>query len=128
MKTLAIRHCIVHTEAAALAGFLDKLGLPRRAINGCDGAGNDGAFAGAIFTAGDSWIEAWPDSPEMPACTMLQILVDDADAFATKARAEGLEVLGPTDVHGERIYFAQAPAGVRLTVQSALPSGEASPA
>lgn len=126
MKTLAIRHCIVHPEAAALAGFLDKLGLNRREMSDCDDATNNGAFSGAIFPAGDSWIEAWTASPEMPACTMLQIVVDDADAFATRARAEGLELIGPTDAHGERIYFAQAPGGVQLTVQSALPTGAAS--
>lgn len=127
MKTLAIRHCIVHPEAAALASFLDKLGLTRRTTADCDEAHNEGGFAGAIFPAGDSWIEAWTASAEMPACTMLQIVVDDADAFATKARSEGLDVIGPTDAHGERIYFAQAPGGVQLTVQSALPTAAVSP-
>lgn len=128
MKTLAIRHCVVHPEAADLACFLDKLGLARRAMDDCDNPTSDGAFAGAIFPTGDSWIETWPASPEMPACTMLQIVVDNADAFAAKARSEGLEVLGPTDAHGERIYFAQAPGGVQLTVQSALTSEEVRPA
>jgi hypothetical protein len=128
MKTLAIRHCVVHPEAADLAGFLDKLGLVRRPMGDCDSPTSDGAFAGAIFPAGDSWIEAWPTSPEMPACTMLQIVVDDADAFAAQARSQGLEVLGPTDAHGERIYFAQAPGGVQLTVQSALKSEDVRPA
>lgn len=125
MRVLAIRHCIVHSEAAAFAGFLDRLGLPRRRMPGCDDTGADGVFSGAVFPAGDSWIEAWPAGPEMPACTMLQVVVDDADAFAAYARGRGVEVAGPTDAHGERIYFANAPGGVQMSFQSALPSGAA---
>lgn len=121
MKVLAIRHCVVHPEAAALAGFLDRLGLIRRPMPGCDDAGPDAVFGGAVFPAGDSWIETWPAGPEMPAGTMLQVVVDDADAFAAHARAQGLEIAGPMDAHGERIYFASAPAGVQLSFQSAPP-------
>ena len=120
MKVLAIRHCVVHPEAAAFADFMDRLGLPRRRMPACDDAGPDAVFSGAVFPAGDSWIEAWPAGPEMPACTMLQIVVDDADAFAAHARRQGLEVTGPADAHGERIYFAMAPGGVQLSFQSAL--------
>lgn len=123
MKVLAIRHCLVHAEAAAFAGFLDRLGFPRRPVPGCDDGQSDGAFGGAVFPAGDSWIEAWPAGPEMPACTMLQVVVDDADAFAAHARKQGLGVAGPVHAHGECIYFATAPGGVQLSFQSALPAG-----
>lgn len=125
MKVLAIRHCLVHPEAAAFADFLDRLGLPRRQPSGCDDSVVEGEFAGAIFPAGDSWIEAWTAGPDMPACTMLQIVVDDADAFAAHARGQGLDVAGPTDAHGERIYFAMAPGGVQLSFQSTLSGREA---
>lgn len=125
MNVLAIRHCLVHPEAAAFAGFLDQLGLPRRRhhLPDCDDGQADGAFSGAVFPAGDSWIEAWPAGPEMPACTMLQVVVDDADAFAAHARKQGIDVAGPTDAHGERIYFVTAPGGVQLSFQSTLPAG-----
>jgi hypothetical protein len=121
MKVLAIRHCVVHPEAAALAAFLDRLGMPRRPMPDCAPDAESTGFGGAIFPAGESWVEVWPAGPEMPACTMLQIVVDDADRFAAHARSGGLEISGPTDAHGERIYFATTPGGVQLSFQSALP-------
>ena len=54
----------------------------------------------------------------MPACTMLQLVVDDADAWAARARENGLDPHGPMDAHGERIYFLQAPTGLPVTFQS----------
>ena len=57
----------------------------------------------------------------MPAGIMLQIEVDDADAFAAHAKANGLEAQGPMDAHGERIYFFKAPTGLQVSFQSKLP-------
>jgi hypothetical protein len=121
MKVLGIRFSSVSPEAADLARFFDALGLARRPMGG-DAPPGGAAFEGAVFPAGDSWIEMWPAGPQMPAHTMLQLLVDDADAFAAHARERGLDPKGPTDAHGERIYFIQAPTGLRLSFQSALPA------
>ncbi len=118
MKVLAIRYCTVDPEAQALASFFDKLGMKRRAMD--DGDDESAAFSGAVFPAGDSWIELWPDGPDMPAGTMLQIVVDDADAFAENARKNGLEPQGPMDAHGERIYFIATPTGLQMSFQSKL--------
>ncbi len=115
MKVLSIRFCQVSDKARELAGFFDKLGLPQRDMGACEGAD----FSGAIYPAGDSWIEIWQAGNEMPAGTMLQVVVDDADAFAEHARSNGLEPQGPMDAHGERIYFLQAPGGLQVAFQSA---------
>ena len=117
MKVLGIRFCAVSAEGEKLARFLgDGLGLPQRPLPEARGA-----FAGAVFPAGDSWIEIWQKGPDMPAGIMLQIVVDDADAWAARARANGLAPQGPTDAHGERIYFLSAPTGLQMSFQSALP-------
>ena len=116
MKVLGIRFCSVTADAEAHAKFLDNLGLPRKNL-GHDVA--DG-FAGAIFPAAESWIEIWPEGPDMPAGTMLQVLVDDADAFAAHARKNGIEPHGPIDAHGEHIYYVQAPSGLQMSFQSKL--------
>lgn len=55
----------------------------------------------------------------MPAGVMLQLMVDDADAFAAHAKGQGLELQRPMDAHGERIYFLKAPWGRRVSFQSA---------
>ncbi len=114
MEVLGIRFCTVSVDAEAIAGFLgDGLGLPKKAVGEADAA-----FSGAIFPAGESWIEVWPKAEGMPAGTMLQIIVDDADAWAEQARANGLQPSGPTDEHGERIYFLSAPGGMPVSFQS----------
>lgn len=116
MNVTGIRFCTVSDEAEELAGFFrGGLGLPEREME----SGTD-EFCGAIFPAGDSWIEIWKKGPDMPAGTMLQIVVDDADAVAEAARANGLEPSGPMDAHGERIYFIEAPGGLQVSFQSAL--------
>jgi hypothetical protein len=114
----------VSQEAEDLAGFLDGvLGLPKKDL-GNHGLLEGPDFAGAVFPTGEgSWIEVWPELEGMPAGFLLQIVVDDADAWAERARKAGVEPQGPTDAHGERIYFFQAPAGLPITVQSALPAG-----
>ena len=56
----------------------------------------------------------------MPAGIMLQVEVEDADALAAVARAQGLEPKGPVEAHGERIYYLLAPGGLAMTFQSKL--------
>ena len=117
MEVIGIRFCSVAEEAADLAAFLSKVGLPQRDL----GATESDSFSGAVFPAGDSWVEVWQKGPDMPEGVMLQVVVDDADAFAEHARSNGLEPHGPMDAHGERIYFLQAPTGLQMSFQSALP-------
>ena len=119
MQVLGIRFCSVSDEAAELAGFLDALGLARRPM---EDDGNPDSFCGAVFPAGESWIEIWQKGPEMPEGIMLQVVVDDADAFAEHARSNNLEPQGPMDAHGERIYFLEAPGGLQMSFQSSLPA------
>lgn len=121
MQVLGIRFCTVTPEAEALAGFLDALGLGRRDFG--EAPSTDG-FPGAVFAAGDhSWIEAWAPLDGLPEGIMLQIVVDDADAFAARARAGGLDPQGPMDAEGERIYFLTAPSGLAVSVQAKLAAG-----
>lgn len=116
MQVLGIRFCSVATEAEELASFLGAgLGLPERKMTD-----DDAPFSGAIFPAGESWIEVWPEVPGMPAGTMLQILVEDADAWAKNAKKNGLDPTGPVDDHGERIYYLNAPGGLSVSFQSKL--------
>lgn len=121
MEVLGIRFCSVTPEAASLAAVLDSLGLPRREMTDADSPGPEaGAFSGAVFPAGTGWIEVWPEGPDLPAGILLQIVVDDAAAFAAQAKQNGLDPQGPVDAHGERIYFLQAPSGLPITFQSVL--------
>ena len=114
MRARAIRFCSVTAQSEDLIRFFKEgLGLPAREAG-------DHAAEGAIFPAGESWIEVWKEGPGMPAGTMLQIVVDDADSLAQQARANGLEPQGPMDAHGERIYFLKAPTGLPVTFQSPL--------
>jgi hypothetical protein len=116
MRVLGIRFCSVSEDARSLADFLDKLGLPQRDM----GAADAETFMGAIFPAESSWIEVWQQGEGMPAGIMLQVIVDDADAFAEHARSNGLAPEGPMDMHGERAYFLEAPTGLKVSFQSAL--------
>lgn len=116
MQVLGIRFCSVSDEAEEVARFLGGgLGLPERKMTEAGAA-----FGGAVFPAGESWIEVWPEAPGMPAGIMLQIVVDDADAWADNARKNGLETSGPMDAHGERIYYLKAPGGLPIAFQSKL--------
>ncbi|RAL25115.1 hypothetical protein DL240_02560 [Lujinxingia litoralis] len=123
MKVLGIRFCQVSAEGRAQAEFLRKLGLAERAMERPEGVPPE-SFMGAIFPAGESWVEIWEEGEGMAAGTMLQVVVDDADAFAAHARQQGLSPQGPMDLHGERIYFASAPGGLQISFQSKLPEGE----
>jgi hypothetical protein len=120
MRVLGIRYATVAPNAEEMAGFFDQLGLPRMPLPNLPDVTWPEGFAGAIFPAGDSWIEIWPEGPEMPPGTMLQIVVDDAEAFAEHARRNGLFPEGPMDAHGERIFFLKAPDGTQISFQSAL--------
>ncbi|SLN67889.1 hypothetical protein [Roseisalinus antarcticus] len=75
---------------------------------------------GAIFTTDDqkSWVEVWHEGEGMPAGTMLQLVVEDADATAEEARRNGLSPQGPMEAHGERIYFLALPGGLHMSFQS----------
>ena len=119
MKVLGIRYCSVSPEASSLSAFFEALGLPKKDLSEF-GIGND-PFSGAVFPAGDSWIELWPQGPEMPAGVMLQVVVDNADDLAEIARSNGLQPEGPMDAHGERIYMLKAPTGLQISFQSRLP-------
>lgn len=122
MKVLGIRFCNVTPEAAALTECFEKLGLTRSAVDGGALKQDEALSGGAIFPTeeGNSWIEIWEASTELPRGVMLQIIVDDADAFAANAKENDLEVHGPIDEHGERIYFLKAPSGLAVSFQSCL--------
>jgi hypothetical protein len=121
VEVLGIRFCSVTQEAESLAAVFDSLGLPRREMSDESNLESETAeFSGAVFPAGTGWIEVWPEGPELPAGILLQIVVDDATAFAAHAKKHGLDPQGPVDAHGERIYFLQAPSGLPITFQSAL--------
>ena len=123
MKVLGIRFCKVakKEDAEGLAALLGENGLGLSASDFGEAEG----FQGAVFPVGDaapkgagSWIEIWPASEGMPEMTMLQIVVDDADAWAARAKENGLNVKGPDDAHGERIYYLEGPSGLPVSFQS----------
>ena len=115
MNVLGIRFCAVADEAQQMAEFFTQgLGLPERDL----GDGDD--FQGAVIPAGTSWIEIWQKSTEMPAGFMLQVVVDDADAVAATAKENGIDVKGPMEAHGEKIYFAVAPGGLSVSFQEVV--------
>ncbi|MEL7488061.1 MAG: hypothetical protein AAGJ87_12690 [Pseudomonadota bacterium] len=123
MKFLGIRFCRVakRENAEGLAKMLGETGLGLKAVDMPKIDGLDG-FQGAVFpvedNASNSWIEIWPASEQMPEMVMLQIIVDDADAWAENARANGLDPKGPDDAHGERIYYIEGPSGLPIAFVS----------
>lgn len=116
MKVLGIRFCAVAEEAIPMSEFFTKgLGLAERDLGEGEG------FQGCIIPAADSsWVEIWQKGEDMPAGLMLQIVVDDADAVAANAKENGVEVQGPMEAHGEKIYFAVAPGGLSVSFQQVL--------
>ncbi len=116
MKLLGIRFCAVAEEAVPMAKFFTEgLGLTERDLGG------DGGFNGCVIPAGEaSWVEIWQKGENMPAGLMLQLIVDDADAVAANARENGVDVQGPMEAHGEKIYFAVAPGGLSVSFQQIL--------
>lgn len=119
MTVTAIRFCHVAQapDASAIADALGNgLGLKQADLSQ---PGTE--FSGAVFPSAEgSWVEVWPAGEGMPPGTMLQLVVDDADAYAAKARAGGLSPQGPMDAHGERIYFLALPGGLQMSFQSPL--------
>jgi hypothetical protein len=122
MTVLGLRFCHVAApeHASAMAAiFGNGLAMPQLDLTKFGLPGNQDGFTGAIFPAADnSWVEVWPEGEGMPAGTMLQVVVDDADAYAATARANGLEPSGPVDAHGERIYYLSLPGGLPMSFQS----------
>jgi len=121
MTVLGIRFCTVKPEKEArdLAAFLgsDGWNFSERGMS----TNPDEGFQGAVFPAGKaSWTEIWAASEHMPETTMLHVIVDNADRYAEQAKANGLTVSGPMDMHGERIYFSEAPGGLQMAVLSKL--------
>ena len=117
MKPLGIRFCQVAPaqDSAGLAEMLRRLGMEENDMGGGE------AFAGAVFPSqGNSWVEMWPEAEGIPNGFMLQIVVEDADAVAEEARANGLNPVGPVDAHGERIYYLTAPGGLPVSFQSVV--------
>ena len=117
MELKSIRFVAVSPEADQLVEFLG-LGLGFPCVAKPLQEGNPDSPQGGMFHAGDSRIEIWPEGEGMPAGIMLQVEVDDADAFAEHARTQGLEPQGPMEAHGERIYYLLAPGGLAMTFQS----------
>lgn len=129
MALRGIRYCQVAPgdEAEGMAGALRALGLGERDLGSGGGPSSDGGpFGGAVFPAGEdgTWIEVWPADDGMAPGVMLQLVVDDADAHAEQARSAGLEVQGPMDAHGERIYMVEVPGGLSFSFQSPLPEDD----
>lgn len=125
MKVLGIRFCkVAHADdAKAIAELLGENGLGLTPMD----LGPSNGFSGAVFPADDgarqglgSWIELWAAGEQMPEMTMLQIVVDDADAFAARAKKNGLDVKGPDDAHGERIYYLEGSGGLPIAFLSKL--------
>ncbi|MEX6633041.1 VOC family protein [Hyphococcus lacteus] len=122
MKVLGIRFCKVAKaeDAQAIAAVLGENGLGLKTTN----MGQSEVFNGAVFPVGDaplgegSWIELWPTDENMPEMTMLQIVVDDSDAFAERAKEKGVDVKGPDDAHGERIYYIAGAGGFPIAFVS----------
>ena len=113
---LRLAHVAPKAEAEGIASTFEALGLSQ--TNFPEAAG----LPGAIFTTDDqsSWAEFWHEAEGMPAGTMLQLVVDDADAMAATARANGLDLQGPMEAHGEKIYFLTLPGGLPMSFQSKL--------
>ena len=118
MKIQSIRFCSVSAEAQQFLDMMEKgLGLEKMHFDEAAG------YVGGIFpTVDGTWVEIWQEGEGMPAGVMLQLVVEDSDALAEQAKANGLEPSGPVDAHGERIYYLQTPAGIPMSFQSKLDS------
>jgi len=114
MSILGIRFCNVSEQSNDDVEFFEKkLGL----INSLT---TSDEFSGGVFSTQDksSWVECWQASEQMPPGIMLQLVVEDADKFAEKAKSNGVEAYGPVDAHGERIYYIKTPSGINMSFQS----------
>jgi len=122
MKILGMRFCKVakSEDAKDLAEMLVKLGVTERKMDSTDAVDFQGAIFPIEHNQENSWIEIWPAGENMPEMVMLQIVVDDADAFAANARENGLDPKGPDDAHGERIYYLEGSGGLPIAFQSKI--------
>ena len=125
MKVLAHRFCYVGDKVLALdfSKTLAALGMDIGQVfsqNMFETAElNDDDFSGAIFKIDDeSWIEIWAEMEGVPKGIMLQLIVDDADAFAENAKKNGLAPDGPVLAHGEKIYYIIPKSGLAISFQS----------
>ncbi len=127
MKLLGHRISIVSESELALnmsKTFL-ALGLEPRSIFAKSMEESDTLkdedFSGAIFASDEiNWIEIWSEMQGVPKGMMLQLIVDDADAFAKHAKANGLDPQGPVEAHGEKIYYLFSPQGLPISFQSVI--------
>lgn len=110
MTIKSIRFCQVNEDNAEMVKFFDDLGLSKK--SDCDSAD----FPGAVFLAGDNWIEQWQSGDSMPSGTMLQLEVDDAEAYAERLKSSEYQVFGPMEQHGEKMFFVTAPNGLQLSI------------
>lgn len=127
MKVLGHRFCYVGEKGLALdfSKTLAALGMNIGQVfaqNMLESAGlKDDDFSGAIFKIDDdSWIEIWAEMEGVPRGIMLQLIVDDADAFATHAKKNGLAPEGPVSAHGEKIYYLIPKSGLAISFQSKI--------
>ncbi len=127
MKLLGHRLSFVGTDEQSLAmtKILASLGLEPRNIYSKQMLEtehlSDDDFSGAVFAADDiNWIEIWSELPNLPKGFMLQLIVDDADAFADHARQNGLDPQGPVEANGEKIYYLMTPIGLPISFQNIL--------
>ncbi|WP_226580928.1 hypothetical protein [Halobacillus litoralis] len=116
MKVLGYRYVDVSDKSDDMVDFFqNKLGIENAWTNTDE-------YRGGIFKAGDSWLEFWHKSECMVGVTMLQIVVDDADAFADYAKKQGTDIHGPIEEHGEKMYSLTAPNGMPVTILSSIES------
>ncbi|MET1254787.1 hypothetical protein [Aliikangiella maris] len=116
MQLLGLRFCLVSEQSNDVIQFFEqKLGFS-------NSFGQSESCDGGIFKTlnDDSWLEVWQQSEQMPAGIMLQLVVDDADKLAEAASNQGVELMGPMEAHGERIYFTRVPGGLNMSFQSRL--------
>ena len=75
MKLLGIRFCCVDEKAKEISAFLNE------GFDLTNNIDSTEAFAGGVFANedGNSWVEVWQSSKDMPEGIMLQLVVDDAD-------------------------------------------------
>ncbi|WP_345243873.1 hypothetical protein [Pontibacillus salipaludis] len=114
MKVLGFRYVDVSEKSDEMVDFFQhKLGMENSWSDTED-------YRGGIFKAGGSWLEFWHKNECMNALTMLQIVVDEADEFASFAKEQGVEIHGPIEEHGEKIYSLHAPNGMPVTIISTI--------
>lgn len=51
---------------------------------------------------------------------VLQIIVDDVDTFAEVAEAKGMDVHGPIEERGKKVYSITAPDRMPVVIQSSI--------